>query len=250
MAQCLILSTGQAIRYLQVRANTVWMRTWVIWESSLTSIPFRTLYPHTKLSIGFLCLWVCSLYFFPSLLLVFSIEYLETWIVPETLCIWGRVRRSCLGHFQGTGTKPCLIQAMTACIWRLLSQGVGSSCRVIWELQPWFVSKLLGQRNCSQGFWKRIQTLGECSEEKPVGEVSLPISSEFKVKFWIWGWNWKMGRDLGTRQDVGCTPHYILGNGFGASQRRDKSQTSSTCEQPVSDALWLMEENNHIYSRN
>lgn len=154
MVQRLILSTGQAVRYLQVRANTVWMRTWEIWESTLTSIPFRTVYPRAKLSTGFLCLCVCFLYFFPSLLLVFSIEYLETWIVPETRCIWGRVRGSCPGHFQGTGTKPCLIQTMTACIWRLLSQGVGSSCRVIWELQPWLVSKWLGQRNCSQGFWK------------------------------------------------------------------------------------------------
>lgn len=33
--------------------------------------------------------------------------------MPKTLCIWGRVRGSCPGHFQGTGTKACLVQAVT-----------------------------------------------------------------------------------------------------------------------------------------
>lgn len=150
--------------------------------------------------------------FFPSLLLVFSIEYLELWIVPETLCIWGRVRGSCPGHFQGTGTKACLVQAVTACIWRLLSQGMGCSCRVIWELQPWLVSKLLGQRNCSRGFWKLNSDPWGCSEQWEKSpcqfhpNLRLSSGSEGGIERWVGTWV--------TRRDVGCVPHYILGNGL------------------------------------
>lgn len=49
------------------------------------------------------------------------------------------------------------------------------------------------------GNW--IQTLGERNEQKPVGEVVLPISSAFKVKLWVWGWNWKMGKELANQTE-------------------------------------------------
>lgn len=181
----------------------LWMRTWVIWESALTSVLFRTVYRRTKLSMGFWCLLSV---FFPF----FVVSVLNRIFIAMN-CAWNSL------HMRESMRKlPWAFQI-------IMSKGQEQSHA--WS-RPWllvfkgFWAKVWGPATGSSGnyclglcpsYWGRgivltdsgnwIQTLGGLSEQKPVGEVTLPISYAFKVKLWVWGWDWKMGRDLGNQTE-------------------------------------------------